>query len=285
MLMARRDFFKKTQQTSYKHRPYRNPHLKDQPRLMNWKVILSLALFLGVCIALTIFFLVHPWFDIAYVEIRGIEHIDREQLEETILDSLHEKVLFIFDRSNRFLFSPTKLIEKMKQSFALASASVGLQGDRLFVSIEERTSNLIWKTQDKTYIVDLEGVVVREVASVSDVSELEAPFNILPIFIDKNNVPVTIGSRILTEDEILNVFLFLKLLKEKQMEYVYTEVDRLAGKWMRLVMVDGYGILFDASGDIEKQYRNLEVVLTNEIVDVSTIEYIDLRFGDKVYYK
>jgi hypothetical protein len=51
------------------------------------------------------------------------------------------------------------------------------------------------------------------------------------------------------------------------------------------VTEDGYGILFDALGDIDAQLQNLDVVLREQVEDRGSLEYIDLRFGDRVYFK
>ena len=47
----------------------------------------------------------------------------------------------------------------------------------------------------------------------------------------------------------------------------------------------GYSILFDLTGNIDEQFRNLMVVLQEQVEDPTRLEYIDLRFGDKVYFK
>lgn len=48
----------------------------------------------------------------------------------------------------------------------------------------------------------------------------------------------------------------------------------------------GWDILLLASNDPEKSYRNLKTALSSEIKDaVANLEYIDLRFGNRVFYK
>ena len=47
----------------------------------------------------------------------------------------------------------------------------------------------------------------------------------------------------------------------------------------------GYRILFDASGDIDGQANHLEVLLRETINNPEQLDYIDLRFGDHVYFK
>ena len=173
----------------------------------------------------------------------------------------------------------------IEKQFALASISVGLQEGNLFITLEERTSNLFWKTQDRLYVVDLEGIIVREVQNDEDAILKQPNLKKLPIFIDKNNVAVDVGSFVLVPEEVENAFRFLDDLTASGIAYQYIELDRLAGKWVRLVTEQGYSILLDLTGDVEEQFKNLTIVLQEQVADPSTLEYIDLRFGDKVYVK
>ncbi|MBI4435185.1 hypothetical protein HY630_00795 [Candidatus Uhrbacteria bacterium] len=226
----------------------------------------------------------HPAFRIQTVVITGVEYLDIATLESTVSGALQDRALLFFTQTNRFLFSPDKLSALLQNQFALASVTVGLREGTLFIQLEERTSQLFWRTQNRLYVVDLEGVVVREVKDEQDSILLQPNLKELPIFIDANNVSVEVGSIVLTPNEVESAFRFLEQLTQGGVVYAYVEIDRLAGKWVKLVTEPGYSILFDLTGDIDAQYRNLIVVL-QEITDTSALEYIDLRFGDKVYYK
>ena len=229
--------------------------------------------------------LAHPVFRIHRVEILGVEYLDTQAFETVISTYIHTPVLFFFERSNRFLFSLDGLSAILEEQFALAEISIGLQEGSVFIQLEERTSNLLWKTQGKLYVVDLEGVVVREVIDSEDSIFQQGNLSELPIFIDINSVAVEVGSFVLTPIEIEKAFIFFEYLKEIGIIYKYLELDRLAGKWVKLVTEQGYSILVDLTGDIEKQYQNLATVLREQVSDHSTLEYVDLRFGDKVYFK
>jgi hypothetical protein len=52
-----------------------------------------------------------------------------------------------------------------------------------------------------------------------------------------------------------------------------------------VVTQQGVAIYFDTSLDLELQLNHLKQVLSSDIDDVSTIEYIDVRFTDRVYYQ
>ncbi|MEK7620120.1 MAG: hypothetical protein AAB413_02700 [Patescibacteria group bacterium] len=282
--MAHRDYFKQAQKRRYQSRSYRNPHL-DGHKPVAWKRIGVAVGVVSLLLVTTAFFFGHDWFEIQHVEVRGVEYIPTQELESAITVYADESALLFFHRSNRFLFSSDVLAQALEDQFALSSVSIGLREGTIFVELEERTSNLFWKTQDRLFVVDLEGIVVREITDPED-SMLQQPnLKKLPIFVDANDVEVHVGSPVLTPEEIESAFHFFTSLETAGIAYTYIELDRLAGKWVQLMTQVGYSILFDLTGNIDEQFRNLMVVLQEQVEDPTRLEYIDLRFGDKVYFK
>ena len=133
-------------------------------------------------------------------------------------------------------------------------------------------------------MVDLEGIVVRAITDEEHTTALQSTKQ-LPLFIDLNNVPVDVGSQVLSALEIENALQFYTHLEEAEIKSIQTELDRLAGKWAKVQTEQGFDILIDLAGDIELQYSNLVTLLKDQIPNPSELDYIDLRFGDKVYYK
>lgn len=282
--MAHRDYFQQTQKRRYRSRSYRNPHL-DGRKPFPWKPVASAVGVLVLVVGILAGIFGHPMFRIDQIEILGVEYLDKVALESVISTHLQDSRLIFFNRSNRFLFSAEELSRLLTEQFALANTTIALQEGTLFIQLEERTSNLFWKTQEKLFVVDLEGVVVREVIDSDDSILQQANLSELPIFIDTNNVAVDIGSLVLTPMEIEQAFMFFEDLHKANIGYTYIEVDRLAGKWVKLMTEQGYSILFDLTGNIDEQFQHLSAVLQEQVDDPTTLEYIDLRFGDKVYFK
>ena len=281
--MNRRDHFRQAQKRRYQSRNYRNPHL-DGRKPFPWKFVVVALGILVIVLGTIVSVFAHPAFRIRRVEVLGIEYIQPAVLETVVAGYLDERALLFFKRSNRFLFSGSNLSRMLEEQFALAHILVGLQEGTVYVQLEERTSNLFWKTQGRLYVVDLEGVVVREVQDEQDTILQQPNLKELPIFIDTNDVAVDVASLVLTPEEVKSAFTFFEHLTQAGIAYTHIELDRVAGKWVKLVTQQGYSILFDLTGDIDEQYKNLTVVL-QEVADTSTLEYIDLRFGDKVYYR
>jgi len=282
--MPRRNHFRQAQLRRYRSQRYRNPHLEHRQRLP-WRPIAGGIAITFALISLVSFFLGHSLFQIARVEVHGIEFLDHSRFESSIREYLDERRFFFFTRSNRFLFRGDQLMEGLQSQFALAEVTVSLQEETIFIQLQERTSNLFWKIEDRLFVVDLEGVIVREVVDDSDVLLQQFSASQLPLFIDVNNTLLEIGDTVLTSDEVENAFAFLDHLEDRGIQLDYVSVDRIAGKWVNVLTKTGFYVLVDLTGDIDEQSENLRILLDEQIEDASALEYIDLRFGDKVYYK
>jgi hypothetical protein len=293
---ARKNYFKQRQRKKYRSRSYKNPLFNQKKKTVAWKrFVLPVLGVVGVC-ALTVFILSHAMFKFSRVEILGTEYIDTIALESTISEYVDESVKFFFSRTNQFLFSPDELHTRLLDGFALAHVVISTQEDTIHISLEERTSNLIWITDATAYVADLNGVISREIstemltAAFADDGEVDASKEVrqlreLPLFYDLNDISASVGSIVLKEEEVEHILALHEGLGTLGVPFVRTEIDRLAGKWMRVVTVDGYGILFDALGDIDAQLQNLDIVLRDQVQDRGSLEYIDLRFGDRVYFR
>ncbi len=275
--MRRRDFFKKTQQKKYASRSFRNPYFRERidkrPIMILIGVLISFAMIL---IVLFIIFL-NPSLQINEIHVSGLETISKTELDDVLRAYTSERVFLVFPRQSRYLFDQSELVEYLKGKFTLRDVQISRIKNRIEIQIIERTSFLIWQTKGESYIVDLDGVVIR----VAEDDLLSS----LPIFVDRSNVEISVGDSVLKAEEISSVFRFGEHLKAQNISYTQVEFDRLAGKWTGVLTTDGYRILFDVTGDIDAQAQRLDLIRKEKINDVSKLEYIDLRFGDHVYYK
>jgi thioredoxin-related protein len=275
--MAKTNYFKRDSKKHYQTKRYKNPFFK-QKTSFPWKQMMVIGgCFIGI-IAVAGFTLGHPKLNLHRVSITGIEFTSQEKIESEVVTYLNQKAFLLFHRANIFLFRSKDLSEHLFNQFTFASIDVSSQATTLYIHVKERTSNLIWETNDVEYIVDLTGTIVRT-------KEGEDALKELPLFIDRNNLPVKIGEVVLTENEVEGTLLFHEHLQAQAIIFYDTTFDRLAGKWVSIETESGYDILFDPTGDIHSQAKRLETVLTTQVDDPSELDYIDLRFGDHVYFK
>lgn len=279
--MRRRDFFQKSQQKRYASKSHHNPYFRgkgSRKRVIALVITGGTLIFIGAFVS---FFLAHPIFNIREINIHGVESANQETLSAAARSFFAQPVTFVFDQQNRFLFDKAAFLNLLETEFTFRDIQLNRHGSRIDLRLVERTSQLLWQVDDAVFVVDLDGVVIRRIEQ----DEQEHLKTVLPLFLDRNDVEITIGDLVMTPQEIEAIFRFHEHLVSQQIAITQTEIDRQAGKWIGVRTSQEYYILFDATGDIDAQAQRLAVLLREKVKDPSQLQYIDLRFGDHVYFK
>jgi hypothetical protein len=292
--VGRRNHFRNTQRRQYRSGAYTNPYFRRNEKSF---LIASVPIIVGAVVVTFVvgILLLHPGFRITNVSVNGLDKFDESLFEQTIRDTLSSRVVFIFGRSSRFLFSSEDLKENLEKHFVFESIDVRLQGREVTINIIEKQSQILWKSGENLLLVDVSGIIIRELSKEErdllarergDTESKDAKtLRELPVFVDRNKIEVHVGDSIFTPDEVEAIFRFHAHLLVQGIVFTETHVDRLAGKWMGVRTQDGFDILFDATADIDAQARNLQTLFREQIEDPKKLEYIDLRFGDHVYFQ
>ncbi len=307
--MRSRDQFRLLQRKRYDAKRFSNPYFQRE-RKRNWKaIVLVSGIGLAVICLVSVVF-ASPFFAIRSVEVTGTDTVSPDEIRDRVWAELGRRRLGVFRASNRFLYDERKLRDSLESAFAFETLSIERtcdwgSGCVLRIAVHERTSQLLWSSGDRLYLVDLRGTAIRELTPEEVASwkapgpppqdplpngslplpEATNPLKKLPLFVDLNASPLAVGSNALTETEVTNLLDFEKRLSAMNVLFSQVDVDRLAGKWMAVKTLAGFNILIDASGDIPAQILNLQVLLRDTLKDTKNLQYVDLRFGDHVYYK
>ncbi len=275
--MQKRNHFHRLQQKHYSRGAYRNPYFQT-PKKNSAKYLYFAGSGLLFLLFLSIYFYGYPDFDIRSVEIRGLETSSNVDMESRVRAYLDQSHALFFHNTNRFLFSEKKLREFLSKTFAFDRLDIRIKKQTLQLMMKEKTSDIIWQTGGEAYLADLQGVITQKI-------EQQTSARTLPKLIDRNNKPVAIGEHVLSENQIKHILAFEHILTTNGFGFKEAQIDIQAGKWMGIVTLQGYIILFDPDGDLQTEFDRLKTVLRDTIKDTSHLQYIDLRFGDHVYYK
>lgn len=241
-----------------------------------------------------------PIFRITQVSLQGTSPSSSGELQTQVDSFLSKRHFLFFHNRNHWLFDKEACRSYLEQFYAFETLTFEFVDLRqLSITVQEKASSFLWETGDRTFVVDLQGTVVREITSTEEqwlasatppaenepLPEEQQSFLSLPRFRDLNNAPIAPGLIVASPDEIASIFSFQQALTTLSILFIETHIDRLSGKWIGILTSAGYLILFDAAGDIQAQALRLQSVLKESIPDPSTLEYIDLRFGDHVYFK
>jgi len=243
-----------------------------QTRLL---VILSAAVVIGAGL---LFYLSQSKFHVQEVRFSGLARVNENDIRAELEQELGERRWFFFPRQNLWFIGTTDVENALASVFS-AIQSVSLKKDfpsTLHIEVMEYArwgvfcmgegEHCMWIDQRGVAFENLSGALAE---SVPRVYERNAP--------PKELRTQVIESRLM---EIANYFEGKEEFKHITMTLVHGE------ETVRIQTKDGWDILLLAKDDYEKTYRNVRLALDTEIKDrVSSLQYIDARVGNKLFYK
>jgi len=295
---GRRNFFRKTQVSSYQVRRFKNPYFQNKTNHSKWPFAIA-GLVIGFFIALTSFFFTAPVFTITAVRVEGAESVNPKEIRQIAEDYISSRSLLIFKRNNRFLCDEKELKKDLEKKYSFSSLKIDREGHTLAIILKEKVSSFLWLTNNQSFILDNTGTVIRAISSEESQIIMNPPLlqgptkdgSLIPesikilVFRDLENKPVAVGKVTLTEAEVKNIRLFFDAMQAFGISIESFELNKSIGAWLKAITRNGYDILFDPTTDVLEQANNVSTLLRGQIKDIATLEYIDVRFGDHVYYK
>lgn len=160
------------------------------------------AIFIIIILCILIVLFRADRFQIHGVEIQTTQNINKTQIEYIVNGYLAQKSLFLFRKSNKYLFSTDEVGELIRENLqdqvVIKSLEINLsdQGD-LSLNIKEQLPNIIWQTGDMPYLMDFEGVITSRDNQIEDENATD---KFLPKIVDENNLPVEINQQVISKD-------------------------------------------------------------------------------------
>jgi hypothetical protein len=234
-----------------------------------------------------------PFLRIDTVTIEGEETVVRANVFDVVHTQLTGSYGHLFSKRNVFLYPRTKIQERVLATFpSIKKVSVDVEGvHTLRIRLEERKGVAVaCRLQNETrevlapeecYFVDATGFVFIKAPHFSGssyvVHELEMAFKPL-------------GMYVFPSEEFTQLTLFATSLGKLSMRV--TRI-RSSGDVMNItVMTSRRGtvhLLVQRNADYADVLTNLKTIIESEdfrkAAELERIEYIDLRFGNKIFYK
>lgn len=226
---------------------------------------------------------------IAAVEVEGNSIITNEELVSIVDERLQGTYFFLIPRSNTLLYPRRDITAAVLSSFPrLVTAEVSfIDFQSIILSVEERVPYARWCGDDLTllevednrcYFLDADGFIFAKSPGFTG--------NVFMNFygsIDSNN---PVGAQFLSRQEFRNIVFFLNSLKrlsiDPAMLIISNDID------LELFLDSGTRIILRRNNDFADILTNLKSIFASEVfrdINMLTVDYIDLRFGRKVYYK
>lgn len=259
----------------YHDKKFINPYFnhKKAPSRFNTK------LYIKILLAIFLVYLVvySDLLKVKQINISGLDLINRQEFTDKIQKQLSGSYLFIFPKSNILFIKKSSIDKAIRSSYSLNQLIIKKGWQKLNIQLEEKISFLIVKNNDKYFFTDAEGNITREIAS-EELAKYQSRFPML-----FNNANFSIGDNLVsarTVNYIINLDNLLKTKHYKVSGYEVGGVDEII-----YISDEGWRAKFDLNSNTEQAIENMTLILSQKIKDRKKLDYIDLRAGDKIFYK
>lgn len=247
---------------------------------------IAAALFLFILLLLlgAIFFARASFLRIQTIEVPNTQSIAASDLKQLVLDELQGSYFFVFPKNNALLYPKKAIVAKLLASYpSLKSAVVDLKDfQTIVVAVEERRPEALWcsdlSLSPSCFFLDGEGVIYAQAPAYSS--------PVYDIYLG-DAAEESLPRQFLLPGQFRTLSAFVKAVREDtNIPVEYISID--AHNDVRVRFTNGFVLLFvlgDAGGDA---YERFTLGLESEPFKnrkLSNFEYLDLRFGDRLYYK
>lgn len=249
-------------------------------KIIMWIVFCSLFLG-GGAVAL----LMAPQLKLLHIAVSGQETISAGDVERVVRAELAERVFGLFSRGNMLLFRTSMLEARILKEFpTIASAEVSRSFINRDIQVVVR-EHALWGVYclsgaEECYYVGTDGVLF----AVSPQFTGNVIFRITDYRQGGN--AYALGSRVVAEDTREKIQYMEKFLKDT-LDISVREVvfGRTYNDTIELVTNEGWYILLDEATDVKPRANDLLLIFEKHTIDRARLEYVDIRFEGKVFYK
>lgn len=266
-------------QKDYKSAKFQNPRNLRKKKERNKFLIKALVFFSVILFISILYFLfLSPYFKIETININGLNNISKEKFEQIVSDYQSSRKLLLFSRTNILIFLEKDLENKIGKSYLLEDIEVIKHyPNQIDINILEKQAKITWLTQNQCFHLDEEGTVI-EYCEDNNIDFIKLK--------DSGNHDLQIADQAVNQDQIL-YFIKLKELLSSQIDCVMFEFDKNKPQSITVVTDKSFYLLINKDINLSEQVSRLFVLLESDDFkqEIDEIKYIDLRFGEKIYYQ
>ena len=225
-----------------------------------------------------------PRLSIESIQIVGAKEVTPETIRVYVDGQIHDGAWHFFSRENIFFYPKRELQKGIPAHFSrIRSADVartGLFSRELAVKVRERVPLALWcRDGEECFVFDESGFIFAagDAVAESELLVFRGGLNQQP-----NESPIR---QVFLPDTLKRIVELTERLKEAGFPAaeVAIENDTDFSMWL----MKGFSLRGVFSADPSALVRNLQLVLTSDALRAKAdqLEYIDMRFGNRVYYK
>ena len=257
----------------YQIKRFVNPYLEKKSRKFNTKLYLQVIL--AIFLIYVVFY--SDLFKIKTINITGLDIISEGEIKPIVEQKLSGWRFMIMPADNMLFMDKEGITRDINAKFRLKQLSVNRAWRSLKINLQEDVSYVIIFNQ-KFYFADGDGIIQKEMDNES-VKKYWDRFPVLNV----SQPQINIGDHIISKTIIGYV---LDLDKQLKAVGIYPKGYESGGTdQVNMVSKEGWKAYFDTGSDIKTSIDNLQLVLKDKVPDKNKLDYIDLRFGNKIFMK
>jgi len=237
-----------------------------------------------ICILLVILALIYsPLFKIKNVIINNTSSIlTYNHVKALLIEYINTPKFYILPQDNLLIFSPQGAKKDLADKLDISKINFERHWPNVLrVTLEEDVVTAIFKSQDKYYSLNKRGVVIDEIEQ----TQLEPSL----VLIENENIPNALVGDQIVEERVINFI--AELIGEWHTNNVGIMISKIIINnddlpTLYIVTSEGWQILITIQAPAKEQISNLKTLLVARIKDdQSKLDYVDVRFGNKLFYK
>jgi len=209
--------------------------------------------------------------------------ISEQEISDYIKKIMQKKFLFFFHQNTILSLTKSKIKKELLKDHRLQEIKIEKKWPKkLIVNFSEKQpAALISILGDKDYYLSSTGQLISPAVNILRHINL-------PLISDKTSLTWQDPRLIKSIDVALNLLQKIQF-NNKDINFQTAEIDTDQGVIrLKLRSNEGWQAFFLPTEDINQQVANLKFVLDNYLSDPKSrvgLEYIDLRFGNRIFYK
>lgn len=250
-----------------------------------------------------------PYFTIKNLDFTGTEKSLAEKINIALKGELDSREYFILNKSNYFIFDEVNFKQKLEEMFMLSELEITKKfPNTATIKAKEKTTSLLLLAKDKdgiydAYFVDFNGMIINALKDTERlyVPDLNAPMTSstpkikisddimsqMPLVELKNaNIALNARINVFNKTQVSTIMEIYENLNKEGITPDVIALEDLEDTKITVQTKDGFLIYMTSEDTAQNQIDNLKIVLKEKIGDSrANLQYIDLRFGDRVVYK
>lgn len=202
----------------------------------------------------------------------------RGMLEEQMLEYKH----YVLPQSNLFIFDIDEFKKKAFEKYQLYGIDVqkNIFNQRVIIKLTEKDYNYIWRESDNYYYINSLGEIIltKNVADNSLITINNTTSSL------RENKLIKIDQKYLNYIKELDAVLRKNNHNLGDRQFIYD--GAISG--LKIQLINGPQLFFNIDRSIDEQLNKLDNLRRVEFRDgtkLNKLTYIDLRFGDRIFYR